>query len=188
VDPDGNGAKIYAWAFDIHRGRSSGQYAHELLWEKHCGGIAHGWKVVHRNGITVDNRLENLILVPQSSLCPEPDDPSNKPNKEQSLYWVAIQQLPADPLQEHYPESVYNRYYNANGEIVDEEDDSNVYYECHYPPCTNVEKELREFSICGRCQEVRYCSTLCQQRDWPSHKKFCRERRRPYLTERPPER
>ena len=35
-------------------------------------------------------------------------------------------------------------------------DDSNVYYECHYSPCTNIEKELREFSICGRCQRVRY--------------------------------
>lgn len=31
-----------------------------------------------------------------------------------------------------------------------------MYYECHYPPCTNMEKRVREFSICGRCQEVRY--------------------------------
>lgn len=56
---------------------------------------------------------------------------------------------------QQYPEAAYNRYYNANGEIVEEDDDSNMYYECHYPPCTNMENELREFSICGRCQNVR---------------------------------
>lgn len=44
--------------------------------------------------------MENLTLVPELTKAPEPDDPSDKPNKEQSLYWVAIQQLPADPLQE----------------------------------------------------------------------------------------
>ena len=39
-------------------------------------------------------------------------------------------------------------------------------------------------------QEARYCGLTCQQRDWPSHKKLCRERRRPMpiLVERPPER
>lgn len=68
--------------------------------EKHCGGIAPNWKVVHRNGITVDNRADNLTLIPSYVDSPDPDDSSNKTNKEQSLYWVAIQQLPADPLQE----------------------------------------------------------------------------------------
>ena len=27
-------------------------------------------------------------------------------------------------------------------------------------------------------QETRYCGTACQQKDWPVHKKSCRERRR----------
>ncbi|XP_013380580.1 zinc finger MYND domain-containing protein 19-like [Lingula anatina] len=178
VDKDGNGAKIYAYAYDINRGRCAGMFVQDLLWELHCGGIAPGYKVIHRNGVTVDNRMENLTLVPINCKSPAIEEPSTKTNREQSLYWVAIQQLPADPIDENYPESLYHRFYNANGDQIEEEDDSSMYYECHYPPCTNIEKELREFSICGRCQEVRYCGTYCQQKDWPSHKRHCRERRR----------
>src|SRR5699024_8407339 len=51
-----------------------------------------------------------------------------------------------------------------------------VYYECHYPPCVRIEREPREFSICGRCQETRYCGTVCQQLDWPHHKRTCRSK------------
>ncbi|KAK2189110.1 hypothetical protein NP493_115g10000 [Ridgeia piscesae] len=195
VDPNGNGAHIYAWAYEIHRGRSSGQFMHELLWERHCGGIAPDWKVIHKNGITVDNRLENLTLVPRSRSQVRDTEGrgskgTSKENKEQSLYWLAIQQIPTDPIQDmmHYPELSFTRYYNSNGELVEEEDDSNVYYECHYSPCTNIEKELREFSICGRCQRVRYCGPYCQQKDWPIHKKYCRERRGLCPSEHPPER
>ena len=31
-------------------------------------------------------------------------------------------------------------------------EDECIYYECRNPPCTRMERELREFSICGRCQ------------------------------------
>lgn len=177
VDPDGNGAHIYAYTYKILKGRESGQFLHDFLWERHRGGVASGWKVIHRNGITVDNRLENLMLVPMDTQLVYDDLPSTK-NREQSLYWMAVQQLQVAPFECHYPSShVYTKQFSPNGENIHiEHDEVCVYYECHYPPCTNMEKRVREFSICGRCQEVRYCGTFCQQRDWPTHKKFCQER------------
>uniref|UniRef100_A0A3Q1GJQ6 Zinc finger, MYND-type containing 19 n=1 Tax=Acanthochromis polyacanthus TaxID=80966 RepID=A0A3Q1GJQ6_9TELE len=146
VDADGNGAKIFAYAFDIGKGRWAGRPLHELCLIK------------------------------------------TELNLEQSLYWLAIQQVPADPVEEQYLELSRTRYYNANGELVEEEECSCTYYECHYPPCSLIERRLREFNICGRCQVARYCGSQCQQRDWPAHKKQCRERKRVLALESEPER
>lgn len=188
MDKNGNGAKIFAYTYDLHKGRSSGKFLHELLWEKHCGGIAQGWKVVHKNNVTVDNRMDNLDLVPEKCSYKQLKEPSNKVNREQSLYWIAVQHLLIDSIHEHFPEPPRNRLLNHNGDLIDDEVPGCVYYECHYPPCTNLEKHVREFSICGQCQAVRYCGTYCQQKDWPVHKQFCRERPPSTVEDNPPDR
>lgn len=195
VDQDGTGARVYAYVFNINSGRNSGQYLHEVIWEKHNGGIAPGWKVIHKNNVTVDNRLENLCLVPSNfkpKPCPDVEI-SNKYSKDQSLYWMAVQQLHAlDPLHQHMFETtpVFTQLLDRNGDPVCEEvaiSESScvLFYECHYPPCTNMEKHVREFNICGRCQTVRYCGVGCQQKDWPVHKQFCQERWRPKVVDYP---
>ena len=69
-----------------------------IVREKHCGGIAQGWKVVHKNNVTVDNRMDNLVLVPENSSYKHYEEPSNKVNREQSLYWIAVQHLLMDSI------------------------------------------------------------------------------------------
>ncbi|GFO19990.1 Zinc finger mynd domain-containing protein 19-like [Plakobranchus ocellatus] len=192
VDRNGNGARIYAIAHEVGKGRDHGVYLHHLLWEHHRGGVAQGWRVVHKNNVTVDNRLDNLELVKDNGLplpsredegCVSGAGPSGashgaggKSSRENSLYWITVTQLLGDPLEMNYPH--FNKWFDYNGDVVDPTGETYIYYECHYPPCTNMEREIREFSICGRCQEVRYCGQACQERDWPCHKRFCRERRR----------
>ncbi|PVD21753.1 hypothetical protein C0Q70_17554 [Pomacea canaliculata] len=131
VDKDGNGATIYAYAYDINRGRQHGQYLHNML----CIFLNH-------------------------SVC-DTTTPMGK-------WW-----------------SMDLEVYSLGVSVTE---DSCIYYECHYPPCTKMEKELREFSICGRCQQVRYCGTFCQERDWPMHKRFCREKKPPAFRDYSPDR
>ncbi|XP_054158869.1 zinc finger MYND domain-containing protein 19-like [Oppia nitens] len=223
IDRNGNGAVIYAVAFTTtaangqqrRGGRQSttARYLQDLIWESHYGPIPHRTRVVHRNCISMDNRLDNLCVVPigdgshlwyncllrqhnhhhqqqqlnhqqenqhhQQQQPQQQSNPQNKssPNNHQmTLYWAAIQQLPPEHIHtELQLDNSTIKSMDVNGDVIVEDDDM-AYYECHYGPCCRLESEPKQFSICGRCQLTRYCGTQCQQRDWPSHKRYCREK------------
>lgn len=124
IDRNGNGAQIFAYAFHLNHAKGSrcgARYLHELVWQRHYGGIAPGFVIQHKNAITMDNRLENLQLVPVTRYNPfappaatsssvaatttatnspvaVPPAPQLPKQIEHSLYWAAIQQLPPEHL------------------------------------------------------------------------------------------
>lgn len=47
--------------------------------------------------------------------------------------------------------------------------------------CYNCHKVLtkKEKKRCGKCKRTYYCGTACQTKDWPRHKKICKEQPKP---------
>jgi len=39
-------------------------FMHELIWESNAGPIPPGYMISHKNGDGLDNRIENLCLIP----------------------------------------------------------------------------------------------------------------------------
>ncbi|XP_065067751.1 zinc finger MYND domain-containing protein 19-like isoform X2 [Rhopilema esculentum] len=184
-DKNGNGAKVYAIAYDRLKEKHHGCYVHNYVWQKRCGNIAPGFRINHKNGVTVDNRLQNLELIPAASLpCSSKENDvaisiqeSHNWSLEDTLYWKAISQIPAINLEDvllHQPSSIIN----SDGEILGSEGEPSFFYECHYTPCCRIERELNDFRICGRCKQVRYCGPSCQEKDWPTHKPVCVSKRK----------
>jgi len=47
---------------------------------------------------------------------------------------------------------------------------------CSNPYCNNVERKACEFSLCERCERVKYCSRKCQIKHWKSgHRENCKK-------------
>ncbi|CAG2101991.1 unnamed protein product [Medioppia subpectinata] len=147
IDRNGNGAVIFAYAFTNGRRRSSARYLQDVIWESHYGPIPDRMRVVHRNYISMDNRLDNLCVVPAgdaylwyNSLWRTHNSSNNKqhpPHSQStgapvtiaattteqhlSLYWAAIQQLPPEHLHNEHSSFESTKCFDANGDLVDED-------------------------------------------------------------------
>mmetsp|Transcript_18324 Transcript_18324/g.47891 ORF Transcript_18324/g.47891 Transcript_18324/m.47891 type:complete len:241 (+) Transcript_18324:24-746(+) len=166
VDRDGRGAKVFAVAQteDSETGGPITQYFHNMLWLNHFRSIPDGCMVVHKNGITVDNRLVNLELV---EVDPVTRLPAQRPLSAEErdhrarggdLYKLALSRLPSfenHPLRK-------NVWVDADGmEVTDNE--ANPFYECRNPSCCTFEEYPGCFA--HHCDKLRYCSDACLQAD-----------------------
>ncbi|CAG7836024.1 unnamed protein product [Allacma fusca] len=228
IDRNGDGIRVMAMGHPKSKGSSAVPIPlQNILWENRNGPVEPGYLVRHLNGITMDNRLDNLTLVPkwisrleQDSIlrmrctethvwerrreirnCPledvdhllsdetdcvgddtRGDEPKIERRKgENTLYWKAITQLLSNETEEQRNSSSAScsrAYYTTEGELITRDCPSFYFFECHYPPCTAIESEPREFAMCGRCQQARYCGRECQRDDWTVHRDHCSEARR----------
>ncbi|KAJ7633659.1 hypothetical protein DFH06DRAFT_1479568 [Mycena polygramma] len=68
----------------------------------------------------------------------------------------------------------YTAHFKKSGYYVDtsqcEEEAAIMVYACY--SCHAI-KDRDSFKRCGSCLLVRYCSSECQKKHWPDHKKFC---------------
>ncbi|CAL8143702.1 unnamed protein product [Orchesella dallaii] len=224
IDRNGDGIRVIAMGHPKSKGTSSPIPLHNILWEHHHGAVEPGYEVRHLNGITMDNRMDNLTLVPKWVSKSEQDrilqsrsseshfwdrrrripqngneednmlsdhelDEPQRPREdkgerrkgENSLYWKAITQLLANETEEQRNAGsapCSRPYYTTEGELISRDSPSFYFFECHYAPCTAIESEPREFAMCGRCQQARYCGRECQRDDWQIHRDHCNEVRR----------
>lgn len=177
IDQNGSGARIMAWAFNRIQCKTLGVYLHELIWSLHGGSISPRCAVVHKNGLTMDNRLSNLaVICTDTEIREEIKQWNRDPHVQQTRkeYWDIIEQVSNSPSMFQFSfRSSSNRFYGANGDNACAEESDTVFYECHNPPCCRMEKFLCQFNVCGQCGVVRYCSVRCQELNWLAHKRFC---------------
>lgn len=78
--------------------------------------------MVHKNNVTVDNRLDNLELVKDDCTVLQQQDESSgahSKNRENSLYWITVTQLLGDPLEMvllFFFKNQYNLFYKAQNQ------------------------------------------------------------------------
>ncbi|CAF1091120.1 unnamed protein product [Rotaria sordida] len=128
---------------------------HDLIWEYfYQYSIPENYSVYHQNGITMDNRLENLLLISNNIFY--------LPLKSYSLssfYWKILSYLPVDMDEVNYHSRILNQ---------------SSLYECHNAPCTQLLlNSFDEQFICLKCKKIKYCSQMCQAMDADIHSIFC---------------
>eukprot|EP00037_Helgoeca_nana_P019451 m.189980 g.189980 ORF g.189980 m.189980 type:complete len:244 (-) comp24872_c0_seq5:4961-5692(-) len=167
IDRDGRGAKVFAVAQteDSETGGPITQYFHNMLWINHFRTIPEDCVVVHKNGITVDNRLINLELVEVDLITRMPAtrplsaEESDQRARGGDLYKMALSRLPSF---ENHPLRHKTVWVDADGmEVTDSE--TNPFYECRNPGCCTFEEYPGCFHY--RCGNLRYCCDPCLEAD-----------------------
>lgn len=167
IDRNGTGACIYVTARKLGE---SPEYFHNLLWTNRFGYIQPGCRVAHRNGITVDNRVSNLELVPNTGpdIPPAPDHTERR-RQGSELYRLALAELPSFGSRIER----YSRTINADGEEHQGAGANIPFYECRSAACCTLEYNGVTFVQCPHCKEARYCSVQCMEDDKRVHSKEC---------------
>eukprot|EP00040_Diaphanoeca_grandis_P015055 m.76606 g.76606 ORF g.76606 m.76606 type:complete len:243 (-) comp24919_c0_seq1:459-1187(-) len=182
VDPNGTEACVYAVVKNAIDG--SVRYFHKMLWLEHERNIPQGCSIVHKNGISVDNRLSNLELVqidPVSGARARTQISSEEVERRSrsgDIYRLALSRLPSfDTVR---PVNDKSLMYDADGIEVQEIHPTFPFYECRNAACCSTEDPTNGFrDVCSHCPDARYCSRSCLEQDKKRHQRECVRRTRP---------
>ena len=172
----------------VQRGDGSGEYEparelfHELLWQHHHGALPEGHVVCHRNGITVDNRLANLELLPEETAAAQAAqaaDGAGSRRRSSELYRLAVARLPAADLEDAGSRGEGERMTpDGVSVVVDavelEQGGDPIFSECMRAECCRI--ETAPFLRCPACGVARYCSPGCMRLDQEAHARDCEVR------------
>ncbi|UJR26286.1 hypothetical protein I4U23_007624 [Adineta vaga] len=123
-----------------------------LIWEYFNQRLVpENYHIFHRNDITMDNRLENLLIIPNNMIYLP-----IKSSLLTSFYWNILSNLPVDMDEVDYHNSVVSE---------------SSLYECHHAPCTHL--LINEQFKCLQCNKIKYCSQMCRMMDADVHSIFC---------------
>lgn len=183
IDRDGIGACVYAVVKSANDGTI--RYFHRMLWIEHYRHIPQGCTVVHKNGITVDNRLSNLELVQIDPISKErtktriSSEEEERRSRSGDIYRLALSRLPSFTSDQR-PVSDKCLMFDADGIEVQRIYPTFPFYECRNAACCTIEDPTLKFKeFCPHCSDARYCSKACMEQDKKRHQKECSRRGRP---------
>lgn len=182
IDRDGTGACVYAVAKSKNDGTVS--YFHRMLWINRYRHIPANCVVVHKNGITVDNRLSNLELLEIDPVMKVPSAPAISPEEVErraqsgDIYRLAISRLPSFDTR-HQMIGDRCLMMDADGTELHHIHPDLPFYECRSAACCEVEDPSKPFVRCTLCNEAKYCSIICRELDSKRHKRECLRRHMP---------